>query len=168
MTSEQPDSGIYLLILDLPSGFSAAVGGLGRLVIDPGRYAYVGSARRGLFSRLSRHRRRRKPLRWHIDRLTRVADVVAAIVWPWEPGRECALARALQETRLGQLVGPRFGASDCRCAGHLLALPEVNLDSIAEHVSRLLGAEAAQIRNLVREQRGLRRQIDRPQMPAAV
>lgn len=168
MTGRQADSGVYLLILDLPRRLSVVVGCLGRVSVDPGRYAYVGSARRGLSSRLNRHRRRRKPSRWHIDRLTRVADVVAAIVWPWDPGRECALARALQETGLGQVVVRRFGASDCRCGGHLLTLADADLRAVADRLSPLLDAKATRVLRLVQTQRAPRQRAAPPRIRAAV
>jgi sugar fermentation stimulation protein A len=168
VTSEQTDSGIYLLVLDMPFAFSAVVGRLGRVAVDPGTYAYVGSARRGLHSRLNRHRRRRKPLHWHVDRLTRVADVLAAITWSWCPGRECALARALEETGLGQVVAQRFGASDCRCAGHLLAVSDVDLHSVAERLTPLLRAETARVQYFGRSRGASRRRKGLPGVPAAV
>ncbi len=145
MTAGQTDSGVYLLILDIPQGVSLVVGSLGRVSVDPGRYGYVGSARRGLYSRLARHGRRRKPMRWHVDRLTRLAPPVGAVVWRWEPGRECALAGAIQKTGLGQIALDHFGASDCRCPGHLLKLRELRLRRIADRLSRSLGAGAGRL-----------------------
>lgn len=145
MTPGQQDSGVYLLVLDVRSAFAGNVGCLGHLSLGKGSYGYAGSARRGLNARLMRHRRRGKPLRWHIDSLTAVADLVGAIVWPWRNDRECRLAAALTTTGLGRLAANRFGASDCRCAGHLFALRDTDLGIIEETLTLALGAQGAQI-----------------------
>ncbi len=116
------DSGVYLLLVNVPRRLRAACGSLGRLDFEAGLYAYVGRARRGLASRLARHHRREKRLRWHIDYLLQAVG----------PGRVSSLslaARGLPECRLAKLVRqqaegwvPRFGSSDCRCPSHLLYL----------------------------------------------
>jgi Uri superfamily endonuclease len=40
---------------------------------------------------------------------------------------------------------PRFGASDCGCAGHLFLLPDGDLDTLAARVSEHLGAQPAEV-----------------------
>ncbi len=90
--------------------------------LPPGRYIYCGSARGsgGLGARLSRHMRRGKAVRWHVDRLTEAGRVLGA--WVFEGGDECALVRALAHLPVPL---PGFGSSDCRaCASHLLSWPE--------------------------------------------
>ncbi|MDC7789088.1 GIY-YIG nuclease family protein [Rhodoplanes sp. TEM] len=96
----------------------------GRLAgtLAPGRYLYCGSARGpgGLRARIARHLRRRKTLRWHVDRLTTRGTVIA--VWAVPDGDECALAGALAGL---PVPIPGFGASDCRrCPSHLFAWPD--------------------------------------------
>ncbi len=87
---------------------------MGELDLDGGYYVYTGSARRGLEARVERHRRRdTRRKRWHVDHLAAACRFVAAFAYPGSFG-ECALAAAG-----GGLVIPRFGASDCRCPGHL-------------------------------------------------
>ncbi len=140
-----PSSGIYLLLLDVPSSVAVRVGALGEVRLVAGRYGYVGSARRGLGARLARHRRREKPLRWHLDYLRSVAEPVGALIWRWRRGRECRLARAVRRTGLGEIAAPRFGASDCGCAGHLLVLTGVEMGIIARDLAAALGEEAAAI-----------------------
>jgi len=145
VTCGKTDSGIYLLVLEVPRPFCAAVGRLGRIALRAGRYGYVGSARRGLVARLSRHRRPEKPLRWHIDRLTAAAGPVGAVVWPWQPGRECRLAEALQAAGVGRLAASGFGSSDCRCPGHLFVLPDMDLGTVADTLSPLLDAGTSRV-----------------------
>jgi sugar fermentation stimulation protein A len=131
---------VYVFVFDVPQPASVVVGALGRAQLAPGRYGYVGSARRGLAARLARHARKRKPRRWHIDYLARLAVPVGALTWPWREGRECRLAEALTATGAGRLCVPRFGASDCRCPGHLFALAEPDLGSLAARLSPPVGA----------------------------
>jgi len=91
---------------------------------------YFGSAHGGLSARVSRHLKREKRLHWHIDYLTRFADVME--VWyalesnEWIARREkleclwCKVARGMPRA---QLHVPGFGSSDCRCAAHLVHFP---------------------------------------------
>jgi len=112
-----PSGGVYVLLLRLPRPRRLQVGRLGRRRFARGWYCYVGSAQRSLRARLRRHARRGKARRWHIDELTRVAEVVGA--WFLEAPKlvECLWAGEL--ARRGQVVSG-FGASDCRCGGHLV------------------------------------------------
>ena len=116
-----PQGGVYVVVLRLGEARSIRVGRLGRFTLAAGRYAYVGSAQRGLPKRVARHARRRKTLRWHVDYLTRYATVEAAYAWPLPKEAECRLAASLAEGG-GRRIVPGFGASDCGCGGHLLRL----------------------------------------------
>ena len=87
-------------------------------------YLYAGSAfgPGGLAARLKHHLDVAKRPHWHIDHLRSVADVTR--VWTTtDPRRlECTFARAARALRGARGV-EGFGASDCRCASHLVALP---------------------------------------------
>ena len=83
----------------------------------PGLYLYVGSGQRNLCARLERHSRKDKPLRWHIDHLSIHAHMIGAMIVSGSRDRECELARELRH--IYELAVPGFGASDCRCGGHL-------------------------------------------------
>ncbi|MCS7178872.1 MAG: GIY-YIG nuclease family protein [Anaerolineae bacterium] len=109
------------------------VGCRGEFDLLPGWLAYVGSARGagGLAARLARHQRYPRPLRWHVDFLLPVARPVAA--W-WAVGterRECLWAATLARMPGASRLIPGFGASDCRCPGHLIHLPAPPEDEIA-------------------------------------
>lgn len=116
--------GAYALLLALPRAV-AAPERLDGAPLGPGLYVYAGSARGpgGIRARVARHARRGKPRHWHVDRLTEVGRIAAAVAIP--DGRECAVVETLR-TRPG--VGfpvPGFGASDCRaCPAHLLRVPD--------------------------------------------
>ncbi len=121
------------------------VGAFGSVTFARGWQAYVGSARRGRAARVARHRRADKPLRWHADYLFTRHPATRA--WLLDtPLSECELAALLRAGVAGAAPGapvasggpasggrsapsgatatddpaPRFGASDCGCAGHLV------------------------------------------------
>jgi len=112
------DSGLYVLVLYLAEREAIEVGQRGTEVFSPGWQVYVGSAKRNLASRLARHCRDEKRLKWHIDYLRQHAPLVQTWVFPWCRGGECRLARRLEQ--IGRREAQQFGASDCRCGGHLL------------------------------------------------
>lgn len=115
--------GTYVLLLDFLSARDIEVGSLGILHFDPGRYCYVGSAMGGLDQRLSRHLRKEKSIRWHIDRLTVSADVCEA--WESYPDyvEECSLAHCAEACGMVP-IHPGFGCSDCSCRTHLFRVTE--------------------------------------------
>ena len=115
--------GSYVVVFASRGGAVAA--GRRRLEVPPGLVLYVGSARGpgGLRARLGRHLEGRGRPRWHVDRLRGFCRpreawylVGSAVEHEW----------ADRLAGIGRVV-PGFGASDCRCPGHLFAcdrLPE--------------------------------------------
>ncbi len=98
------------------------VGALGLLEFPKGRYAYTGSARRNLESRIARHLSRYKPLHWHIDYLLARPEARVTRVLTFSRA-ECDVNRRTA----GHIVAPGFGSSDCRsgCGAHLKFLGPV-------------------------------------------
>ncbi|MBM3494942.1 MAG: GIY-YIG nuclease family protein, partial [Armatimonadetes bacterium] len=115
--------GLYRLWFDFDSDVRVRVGVLGAAHLLAGRYAYTGSALRGIRARVGRHLRGDGPLRWHIDYVLPHARVVHVEAWPNPAITECALnAEALLVP--GSVYALRgFGASDCRCPAHLVRVP---------------------------------------------
>jgi sugar fermentation stimulation protein A len=111
------DSGVYIAVFYMPRSRFIQIGRLGKFCFHRGIYFYAGSAQRNLAARLERHGRKKKPLHWHIDYLSVKAEMLGAILVPGQRKHECEIARELSE--MFELAVPRFGASDCRCAGHL-------------------------------------------------
>lgn len=106
----------YQLEIDLREDVVVQVGRLGRFRLPAGRYVYTGSARRHLVARLQRHLAAEKTLRWHIDYL--LASKATSIVRIYLSNeQECKLNQKVN----GEILAPRFGASDCRagCGSHL-------------------------------------------------
>ncbi|MCP4257246.1 MAG: GIY-YIG nuclease family protein [Planctomycetes bacterium] len=93
------------------------VGRFGRFRFRQGIYFYAGSAQRNLSARIERHNRKKKTLRWHIDYISTKAEMLGAITIDGTRELECQLAKKL--AGMFELAVPGFGASDCRCSGHL-------------------------------------------------
>ena len=118
------NSGVYLAIFYLARTQVITVGRLGRFTFQPGHYLYVGIAQRCLQARLARHGQRCKPMRWQIDYLSARAPLVGALVLRGPKSWECRLAAILAKHYLRPIA--RFGASDCRCGGHLFWCPSTS------------------------------------------
>jgi Uri superfamily endonuclease len=106
----------------VPGRTALAVGSLGTITFERGWYAYVGSAARGREARVARHLAAEKPLRWHADYLFTAFPARGAWLVDGAAG-ECALAVALAALPGAERTPRRFGAGDCRCAGHLVRFP---------------------------------------------
>ena len=117
------DSGVYVAVFYLPKNQDMRIGRLGRLRFRKGLYFYVGSAQLNLSPRLERHNRKKKALRWHIDYLSVKAEMLVAITIAGPRELECQLAKKLGG--MFELAVPGFGASDCRCGGHLFYSEEL-------------------------------------------
>ena len=117
------DSGLYIAIFHLDKPINIEVGSFGRYEFAPGYYFYAGSAKKNMTSRLDRHASCEKPLRWHIDYLSIHATMLGAIVLEDFDITECELAEEL--ALLYQRAILRFGASDCKCSGHLFYMAEI-------------------------------------------
>ena len=113
--------GYYILVIKLKEKITLSIGKLGTFPFYPGIYCYVGRAKTSLRQRLARHSKKTKALRWHIDYLLPHTEIQAIYLFPLGCTTECALAKKLAE-KGGIPYPPRFGASDCRCKGHLIYL----------------------------------------------
>jgi len=113
--------GTYVLLLRLGRRRRIEVGRLGALLFEPGFYLYVGSAfgPGGLPARLRHHLKPAPRPHWHIDHLMTVARVEEIWCTVQPERRECDWAALLAGMRGVGTAVPRFGASDCRCPGHL-------------------------------------------------
>lgn len=60
----------YILIIYLDNDLTIKIGSLGEVFFREGYYVYVGSGGTNVYKRISRHFRREKRVRWHIDYLT--------------------------------------------------------------------------------------------------
>jgi len=113
---------LYVVLVRVPRRTTRTVGSLGAVAFERGWYVYVGSAVRGREARVARHLAAVKPLRWHADYLTTAFAPERAWLVDGAAG-ECELAAALAALPGAERRPHRFGAGDCRCAGHLVRLP---------------------------------------------
>ncbi len=114
-------SGIYVLIFHLSEDVTVTVGRMGDVDFQSGWYAYVGSGKSGVETRVRRHLRTHDRRHWHLDYLMHLGKPATAIIGHTEESLECPLAQHLGTSFQ---VLPRFGSSDCRCSGHLFHSPE--------------------------------------------
>jgi sugar fermentation stimulation protein A len=110
---------LYVVLTYVPRRTTIPVGALGPVVFERGWYVYVGSAARARRARVARHLAPFKPLRWHADYLFAVFPARRAWLVDGAAG-ECRLAGALAALPGAARRPRRFGAGDCRCAGHLV------------------------------------------------
>ena len=92
--------------------------------LDPEYYGYIGSAMGpgGIFSRVSRHIKRDKKIKWHIDYITSHEEVMFLFVY-WVNSKnlsECDIVRVLHKHGLGKAIVRGFGATDSPCYSHLI------------------------------------------------
>lgn len=114
--------GSYVLILEMAIPVRQRIGHRGEYDFPAGFYLYCGSARGpgGLHARLDHHRRVSGRPHWHLDYLPPLAVGLEAWCLPSSRSHECEWAATLASEPgiVRSMAG--FGASDCRCPGHLL------------------------------------------------
>ncbi len=123
--SMKSESGTYALILQSRQETKVQIGRWRQIDVEQGYYVYVGSAfgPGGVRSRVARHYRSDKPLRWHIDYLREHLMPLAAW-YSHEPDRlEHRWAHVF--STMGDMVPIEgFGCSDCKCHTHLFRTSE--------------------------------------------
>jgi Uri superfamily endonuclease len=121
--------GAYVLFFDVEQPLTLDIGSLGAAHFPAGRYAYAGSALKGIAARVSRHKRlaieKSGKLHWHIDYLLVNVHTKWAGVVLLEDGIECKISKQIAAMSGITAPAPGFGSSDCRagCKAHLYLLP---------------------------------------------
>jgi len=126
--------GTYQLLIHLPQATRIIVGQKGVFRFPKGYYIYTGSAKNGLKARVERHLRQEKRRFWHIDYLLEHASVRRVFLFE-DKSKECSLAQSVLDMPRAKIIVPGFGASDCKCAAHLVhfeRLRDVLLNSMHE------------------------------------
>ncbi len=114
---EAKDRGSYILCGILSKDETVKIRGLGKINFKRGHYLYIGSAMNSLNSRLRRHTRKDKTLKWHIDYLIPHLKYLRTIPIRSSESLECILSIELKRISDGYI--PDFGSSDCHCGSHL-------------------------------------------------
>ena len=110
-------NGTYALFIRFGRTVTVSVGALGEMTFPDGEYCYIGSAMNGLEHRIRRHMSPTKKMRWHIDRLTVLADHAEAYIS--QSADECGLRAVAGECGM-RPAAEGFGCSDCGCDTHLM------------------------------------------------
>jgi len=156
--------GTYALLLRSRRTARVPVGALGEVRIEPGLYLGSALGPGGLRARLARHAALDKPQRWHVDHLRPFVTLAGAWFSTSRARLEHEWAERMPLLPAAGIAAPRFGASDCRCASHLIRFPDsrASFRSIAEALGASgtepvgqLGAEA--LRELARRRSRLAR-----------
>lgn len=116
------DKGIYILVIQKNKNELLRIGQLGEILFPAGYYAYVGSAKNGLFRRIKRHKRKTKKNHWHIDYFLNSAKLIKDIPIITQENLECNLSCRLEAISDGIILD--FGCSDCKCKSHLFYFRE--------------------------------------------
>ncbi len=127
-----------MLSLDTPAHLT--IGKLGTFDFPAGSYAYAGSAfgPGGLRGRLKHHLSPITKPHWHIDYLRQSATVSEVCYTASDTRHEHGWAQMLLHLHGVIVPAPRFGASDCACAAHLVRLPDnVTIVLPAENLVRV-------------------------------
>lgn len=118
------DPGIYALIIYIKDSMKVY---LAKNIhyFPSGYYVYLGSAKQygGINSRVNRHLKRNKKIRWHIDYLTinPLVRIEAIVYVKTKIFKECAFVKILKKNNF-EIASKGFGSSDCKeeCGAHLL------------------------------------------------
>lgn len=139
--------GIYFLVLELEESTDIRVGALGDMVFQLGLYVYVGSAQNGVESRVSRHLSDDKKVHWHMDYLSKEADIRDALAVEGDREEECRAASYMAREMSGI---PGFGCSDCDCDSHLFYWGEGGrgADELVDHLKSYPGSQQLDIKSL--------------------
>ena len=73
--------GVDVLLVEVSKDLKIRIGALGKMKLEKGSYAYVGSAQNNLEKRIERHLMKNKKKFWHIDYLlaNEFAKVIKAV-----------------------------------------------------------------------------------------
>ena len=107
----------YVLKIGLDKDTQIDVGKLKNLRFERGVYFYVGSARKNVAARITRHYSKNKKIFWHIDYLLSWRHAVLKTTLVHNDNNECQTAQFLYKN--GYSFVKSFGSSDCRCPAHL-------------------------------------------------
>lgn len=118
-------TGTYVVMLAPETRGPVPIGRLGHLILDGAILAYVGSALGpgGIAARCRHHYRIATRPHWHLDYLRPHCVILGCWVSPGTTRHEHTWARALGATAGAGYPLRGFGASDCGCPAHLVALP---------------------------------------------
>jgi len=114
--------GFYLLFIRKDNPSKLKYGKRWEKFFPAGWYVYVGSGMKHMEKRVDRHFRKNKRKKWHIDFLLEKACLEFAFLFNCGERGECEVSNLLGERFR---VVENFGATDCKCRGHLFYISEL-------------------------------------------
>ena len=151
MTTLPLTQGTYTLVIELERPTDIRVGALGVVIFDKGLYTYTGSAlgkSQSLRTRLLRHIRDTKTMRWHIDYFLQGGKIRSIVLCESTARLECPINQALGSMTKGTVIAKRFGASDCHmgCPAHLYHQPEHGLNRLVKEILNVYHSYSGNVR----------------------
>ncbi len=135
--------GAYVVWLEANAHSRVTIGRLGTMQLQPGYYAYIGSAMGpgGIRARLRHHLRIAVRPRWHVDYLRAACDVCELWYGVTEDKGEHRWVAAIADLPGAMLAMPGFGASDHPGATHLFRFDAVpSVEAFVAQLGRSSGA----------------------------
>jgi Uri superfamily endonuclease len=117
------NKGTYIILLKLKNELSFEIRKK-KYILNPGIYAYVGSAMKNLHQRVGRHidyKSGKYKKHWHIDNLLDKGDVLFSFIIPDGIYREEEISKKLSE-KFQYIDG--FGASDLKVKSNLFVIDD--------------------------------------------
>ncbi len=115
------DNKTYVLIIKNDRALSLRIGRALFCIFPPGRYIYIGSAKKNLKKRVLRHFSKDKKFHWHIDYFLVHAKIEKVYIGPLEEKR---LVSLIIEKLGPKIPCPGFGASDSPHPAHLFFIED--------------------------------------------
>lgn len=136
--------GTYTLVMVSEKPANVRIGKVGQAQIGNNLCLYTGSALghggTSLEKRVSRHYKKDKPTRWHVDYLTvRPEITIKKVICLTSPKRfECQINQLIISELDAKPILLHAGSTDCKCAGHLVALRNAgNLNAILKRLEEI-------------------------------
>ena len=122
-----PEPGTYIIVLRIENPVKIRIGKLGHFLFNKGYYLYTGSAHGpgGIKSRVTRHIKKKKTKRWHIDYLGSAGKITDIFLSYSTTKIECFWAEILDSQPYTSIPVKGFGSSDCLCISHLFYTDKV-------------------------------------------
>ena len=120
--------GTYIVLMTLEQTAEISVRQDRVWTLEPGLYAYVGSARAGIEERVRRHRRlgenKTGKCHWHVDYLLVHPQIRLVGETTLAGARECAISHQIASRKGTTAPVQGFGSTDCshKCKAHLYRL----------------------------------------------
>jgi Uri superfamily endonuclease len=115
------DSGAYAVLFFLLNDCQTYIPRYGNVNFQKGFYVYSGSAKKNLIHRVTRHSKKDKKIKWHIDYFSVLESVQTIKTFLFFDKNECEINSFFYDNG-GKSIIKNFGSTDCKrkCFSHFL------------------------------------------------